>query len=201
MDNGLLIDRERYLVSGIHVGTKALSSDMERFVVRKRPDGIYVMDISKIDERLRKAAKILSKFEPDEVVVTASRIYAGYSARKFAEMIGARPIIGRFVPGTFTNPNIKYYVEPSIVLISDPRAERRAVEEAGKMNIPIVALADTEHTLEYVDWVIPCNNKGRKSVALIYYLLTRQYLLSSGRIASIEEFKYRPEDFEYREEE
>ena len=198
---GLLIDREKYLVSGIHVGTKALSTDIKPFVIRKRPDGIYVIDIAKIDERIRKAAKILSKYEPNEIVVTASRIYAGYSAKKFADVVGARAIIGRFVPGTFTNPNIKYYVEPSIVLISDPRAERRAVEEAGKMNIPIIALADTEHTLEYVDWVIPCNNKGRKSVALLYYLLARQYLLSSNRISKIEDFTYRPEDFEYREEE
>jgi small subunit ribosomal protein S2 len=200
MTNEFLTDQADYLEVGIHIGTKVKTPGMKRFIYKVREDGLYLLDLSTIDSRIKLAARLLSKYEPKEIVVTASRIYAVSAASKFAEIIGARLMTGRVMPGVFTNPNRDDFTEPEIILISDNRNERQAVKEANKTNIPIVALCDTDNWIKFVDLIVPCNNKGRKSLSLIYFLLAREFMKEKGLIKSNEEFKYKVSDFEAKTE-
>jgi len=188
MAENFLIKQETYLEAGIHIGTKLKVVDMNPFIYRVRNDGLYVLDLRKIDERIRMAGKLLAKYEPGEVMVVASRTYSGNAASVFSAVTGIKVFQGRFIPGILTNVARADFVEPKILLICDPRSERQAVTEAGTMGIPIVGLCDSDNITTFVDWVIPCNNKGRRSLALIFYLLAREYLMGKGKIASYDEF-------------
>ncbi|MGC8623536.1 MAG: 30S ribosomal protein S2 [Candidatus Micrarchaeia archaeon] len=200
MEDELLIDQSVYLESGIHIATKTKTPGMKKFIYKVREDGLYLLDLTTIDKRIRVAAKMLAQFDEKEIVVTASRIYAIAAASKFAEVTKTRFIKGRVVPGVFTNPHREDFSEPSVLLISDTRNERQAIREASKTNIPVVALCDTDNWIKYVDVIIPCNNKGRRSLALIYYLLAREFLKEKGTIKSNDEFKYDVSDFEAKTE-
>jgi small subunit ribosomal protein S2 len=192
----LLIPLEQYLAAGIHIGTRIKTRSMADFVYRVRPDGLYVLDVRKTDERIRIAAKMLARYEPHRILVASARQYGQKPARKFAELIGAHAIVGRFVPGTLTNPAYPGYLEPSILMVTDPRADRQAVSEAIEARIPVVALCDTDNITANVDLVIPTNNKGRKALALIYWLLTRQVLRERGEIPPDGELPTPIEEFE-----
>ncbi|WP_338599561.1 30S ribosomal protein S2 [Sulfolobus tengchongensis] len=172
----LLVPVETYLSAGVHIGTHSCTRYMERFVYRVRAEGLYVLDVRKIDERLRVAAKFLARYEPQDVVAVAARPYAYRPVQKFAEVIGGKALVGRIIPGTFTNPHLSTYLEPKVLLVSDPRTDTQAIKEAAKVGIPIVAFADTDAKVDFIDVIIPANNKGRKSLALLYWLLARQVL-------------------------
>ncbi len=101
---------------------------------------------------------------------------------EFGKYTGVRTVIGRFVPGTLTNPSYSGFMEPEVIFISDPRVDRQALKEAVEVGIPIVGLCDTEHLTSFIDLIIPANNKGKKAVALLYYLLTREFLKNKGII-------------------
>jgi len=189
MAENFLIKQETYLEAGIHIGTKLKVVDMNPFIYRVRNDGLYVLDLRKIDERIRMAGKLLAKYEPGEVMVVASRTYSGNAASVFSAVTGIKVFQGRFIPGILTNVARADFVEPKILLICDPRSERQAVTEAGTMGIPIVGLCDSDNITTFIDWVIPCNNKGRRSLALIFYLLAREYMMGRGKIASYDEFQ------------
>ncbi|MCX6770371.1 MAG: 30S ribosomal protein S2 [Candidatus Micrarchaeota archaeon] len=189
MADSFLIKQETYLEVGIHIGTKIKTIDMGQFIYRMRNDGLYVLDLRKIDERIRLAGKILAKYEPSEIMVVASRTYSGNAAAVFSAMTGINVYAGRFIPGILTNVARDDFVEPKLLVICDPKGERQAVVEAGKMGIATVGLCDTDNNTMFIDWAIPCNNKGRRSLALIFYLLTREYLMGKGKIASYDEFQ------------
>src|SRR5271157_2220049 len=200
MEHEYLIDQAEYLEVGVHIGTKTKSPGMKRFIYRIREDGLYLLDLEMIDERVRIAAKMLARYEPNEIVVTASRIYAIAAASKFAEIIKTKFMQGRVIPGIFTNPNRPDYIEPGVLFVSDTRNERQAIREASKTNIPLIALCDTDNWIKFVDLIIPCNNKGRRSLALIYYLLAREFMREKGLIKGNEEFNYKVSDFEAKVE-
>ncbi len=194
---GLLISLEKYLQSGIHIGTKIKTGHMKDFIYKKRRDNIYILDISKIDERIRYALNIITSYPPEEVLVVATRAYAENAAKKMKELVGGIDVIGkRFVPGTLTNPALKNFKEPSIILVCDPRAEKEAIREANMVNIPVVALLDTENLAQGVDFIVPMNNKGRKSLSLFFWLLTREFLVKQGKIESYDKFKVPITSFE-----
>lgn len=172
---------ERYLEAGVHIGTRFITGDMRPYVFKARQNGLYVLDVEKIDRKMEAAVKLLSRYQPQDILVVASRLYASTPAKKFAQAIGCKVMTGRFLPGTLTNPHAKTFVEPKIVLVSDPLADRQAVKEAGEMNIPIIAFCDTNNTTHYVDLVVPLNNKGRKSLAFTFWLLARELLKMKGR--------------------
>ena len=173
---------------------------MKRFIYKVREDGLYLLDLATIDKRIKLAAKMLARYEPKEIVLTASRIYAITAATKFAEITGAKILTGRVMPGILTNPNREDYMEPELMLISDNRNEKQALKEANKTNIPVIALCDTDNWIKFVDLIIPCNNKGRRSLSLIYFLLAREFLKEKGLIKSNEEFNYKISDFEAKAE-
>jgi len=188
MADNFLIKQEAYLEAGIHIGTKLKIVDMNRFIYRVRNDGLYVLDLRKIDERIRMAGTLLAKYEPGEILVVASRTYSGNAASVFASVTGINVFQGRFIPGILTNVSRADFVEPKLLIICDPKSERQAIVEAGTMGIPIVGLCDSDNGTSFIDWVIPCNNKGRRSLALIFYLLAREYQMGRNKIASYDEF-------------
>ncbi len=196
MEENLLVQQNEYLEAGIHIATKTKSPGMKRFIYKMREDGLYFLDLKTTDTRLRIAASMIARYKPEQVVVTASRIYAIPTAEKFASLIGARFIKGRVTPGVFTNPNRQDFMEPALVIVSDSRNERQAVNEASRTNIPLIALCDTDNSTRFVDLVVPANNRGRKSLAFIYYLLAREILKARGAIKSDAEFGYKVGDFE-----
>jgi len=194
-----LVQQEKYLEAGVHIGTKIKTSDMRPFIYKTRQDRLFVLDLKKIDERIRYAAKFIARFNPAETLVVASRAYAANAASVFASLTGCKLIAGRFVPGIFTNPDRSDFTEPKLLIVCDPKGEKQAVREAAEMGIPIIALCDTDNNTKFVDWVVPCNNKGRKSLALILYLLARESIKARGAISSDEEFTTPLEKFEGEE--
>lgn len=195
-----LVPLEKYLESGVHIGSKFKSGDMKRFIYKCRSDGLCVLDITVLNDRILAASKFLSHYEPAKVLIVAGRNYAQKPAKKLAEIIGARAIIGRFVPGTLTNPSNENFIEPEVIFTADPPVDGQAVKEAIKARIPIVSLCDTSNLLKNVDLVVPCNNKGKRALALIYWLIAREVLKQRGIIKSDTEFTATVEDFESKAE-
>ncbi|AFL94793.1 30S ribosomal protein S2 [Thermococcus cleftensis] len=193
-----LVPLDQYLAAGVHIGTQQKTQDMKKFIYRVRQDGLYVLDVRKTDERLRVAGKFLAKFDPENILAVSVRLYGQKPVKKFGDVTGARSIPGRFLPGTMTNPQVKNFFEPDVLIVTDPRADHQAMKEAIEIGIPIVALVDTENFLSYVDVAIPTNNKGRKALALIYWILAREILYNRKEIESREDFKVPVEDFEMR---
>jgi small subunit ribosomal protein S2 len=186
-----LVPVEEYLAAGVHIGTQQKSNEMMRFIYRVRQDGLYILDIRETDARIKAAAKFLSTYAPPKIMIVTSRQYGQYPAKKFAKMIGGVAVVDRFIPGMLTNQNLDIYNEPEVMIITDPIGDRQAVDEAVKCGIPIVALCDTNNMTNYVDLVIPTNNKGRKALSMVYYLLTKEMMRLRGVTISIT-----PEDFE-----
>jgi small subunit ribosomal protein S2 len=193
-----LVPLDQYLAAGVHIGTQQKTQDMRKFIYRVRQDGLYVLDVRKTDERLRVAGKFLARFDPESILAVSVRLYGQKPVKKFGDITGARTIPGRFLPGTMTNPQVKNFIEPDVLVVTDPRADHQAMKEAVEIGIPIVALVDTENFLSYVDLAIPTNNKGRKALALIYWILAREVLYNRKEIESREDFKVPVEDFEMR---
>ena len=195
-EEGLLLPRETLLSAGIHIGTRMKTKDMIQFIYRVRPDSLFVLDIKKTDERVRVASKFLARFEPSKIVVVASRTYSRLPTEKFAELTGAQAMTGRFIPGSFSNPLYADKLEPQVVLVSDPRADYQAVKEASALGLPVVALCSTDNEFEGVDLIIPTNNKGKRALAMIYWLLARQVLRERGDIPPDGDLSSSVDDFE-----
>ena len=186
VNNGdLLVAEDIYLTSGVHIGTQQKSADMKDFIYKVRQDGLYVLDVKKTDERIRAAASFLSRYYPKRILVVSARQYGQKPAREFSKAIGAPAFAGRFVPGTLTNPTNPAFIEPEIIVITDPAA-----------GIPIIAMCDANNETRNVDLVIPTNNKGRRALACIYWLLSRQVLFERGDLKDPEDFNMEIEDFE-----
>jgi small subunit ribosomal protein S2 len=195
-DEELLLPRDVLLSAGIHIGTRMKTKDIDQFIYRVRPDGLFVLDIKKTDERIRIAAKFLSRFDPQKIAVVAARLYARYPAKKFCEITKAIPLIGRFIPGLLSNPLYPDHVEPAVLIVSDPKADVQAVKEAAIMGIPVIALCSTDNDFSGVDLVIPTNNKGRRALAVIYWMLARQFLREKGELAPDKDMDLSIDDFE-----
>jgi len=191
--------KQLYLSCGIHIGTKLLSGDARQFVYRQTNYGLYVIDLTKTDERLNIAAKFLSKYVEggsDKVIVSSVRRYGKEPVKQFCKVLGCRAITERFIPGSLTNPIIEDYIkDASVVVIVDPHADKVILREAQLARIPVVALFDTDDLLDGIDLAIPANNRGKKALGLAFWLLARQILLELGKISSEDDFPYTLEEF------
>ncbi|HID19888.1 MAG TPA: 30S ribosomal protein S2 [Methanophagales archaeon] len=195
-----LIPGPDYLASGVHIGTQQKTGDMKRFIYQARPDGLYLLDIETMDERLRIAARFLANYDPPTILVVSSREYGHHPVSTFAKATGANAIVGRFIPGTLTNPGCEYFTEPSMLVVTDPMTDEQALREGVNAGIPILALCDTNNSTSDTDFIIPTNNKGRKALATVYWLLAREMLREKLRSEGKEEeefiFNYSVDDFE-----
>ncbi|MBL7169662.1 MAG: 30S ribosomal protein S2 [Candidatus Aenigmarchaeota archaeon] len=189
MADEFLIPKEEYLSSGIHIGMKSKTADMKRFIYKIRDDGLSVLNLKLVDERIGIAVKFLAKNK--KIIVVGRKTNAQKGVKRFAEVTGADYVVGRFMPGTLTNPNYSRFIEPDVVLLTDPLSDRQALKEAVDSRIPVVALCGTFNETKNIDLVIPCNNKGRKSLGLIFWLLARELMRSRGE----KEFKHKVEEF------
>jgi len=192
----LLLPRDTLLSAGIHIGTRMKTLDMEPFIYRVRPDGLFVLDVKKTDDRIRVTAKFLSRYEHAKIAVAATRLYAQEPIKMFCKLTGATPLIGRFIPGQLSNPQYPGRIDPEVIVVSDPRADAQAVKEASKVGIPIVALCSTDNEFSGVDLVIPTNNKGRRALAVIFWLLARQLLRERGELGADKDPPFSIDDFE-----
>ncbi len=196
IEGELLVEEDVYLTSGVHIGTQQKSADMKDFIYKVRQDGLYVLDVKKTDDRIRAAAHFLAGFNAQRIMVASARQYGQRPAREFCKAIGAPAFAGRFVPGTLTNPSNKNFIEPDVLVVTDPAADKQALAEALNLGIPIVALCDANNETRNVDLVVPTNNKGRRALACVYWLLTREVLVTRGDIKDPADFKMEIEDFE-----
>lgn len=194
--DALLVPEETYLTSGVHIGTQQKSADMKHFIFKVRNDGLYVLDIKKTDERIKAAAQFIARYDPKDVLVVSVRQYGQKPVKVFSKATGCRELAGRFVPGSMTNPTLGHFHEPSILLVTDPAADQQALKEGLNIGIPIVGLCDANNETKNVDLVIPANNKGRRSLAIVYWLLSREILKLRGTIKEDSEFTQTIEDFE-----
>lgn len=197
-DEELLLPQDTLLSAGIHIGTRMKTQDMNQFIYRVRPDGLYVLDIKKTDERIRVVAKFLARFDPAKVVAVAARLYGRDPVKMFCDVTGATSILGRFIPGMLSNPIYPKRIEPGVIVVSDPKADAQAVKEASIMGIPVIALCSTDNEFRDVDFVIPTNNKGRRALAIIYWLLARQIMRERGEIPADGDISLSIDDFEVK---
>ncbi|MCX6774014.1 MAG: 30S ribosomal protein S2 [Candidatus Micrarchaeota archaeon] len=189
-NNSLLVSNEDYLESGIHIGTKIRTGDAKVFVYKKRKDGIYIIDVEKIDLGIRKALEIIKGYETKDILVVATRMYTSNAAHKLKSLFPDINVIEkRFIPGTLTNIKSTHFTEPKISIVTDPRAEKEAIKESNSMRIPVIGLVDTDNVLEGIDNPIPMNNKGRKSLALLFWLISREISMKEGKIKAYNDFK------------
>ena len=176
----LLVDRETYETNAVHIGTQQKSADMAQFIQEVRSDGLYLIDVEITDNRIRSISQFLNRYNPANIMVVSARQYGQRPARMFAEAVGAHSAIGRFIPGSLTNPALRSYIEPDILFVTDPANDQQALREAVATGLPIVGIVDANNHLRNVDIALPANNKGRRSLALIYWLLAREVLKVRG---------------------
>ena len=176
----LLLPFETYEENAVNIGTQQKSADMARFIDTVRDDGLYLLDVNMTDSRIRTTAEFLNKYDAPRIMVVSARQYGQRPARLFAEAIGANAAVGRFIPGSLTNPALRSYVEPDVLFVTDPAADQQALKEAVNSGLPVVGIVDANNNLRNVDIAVPANNKGRRSLALVYWLLAREVLKVRG---------------------
>ena len=182
--------KKKILSTGIRVGTEVKTKFMTPYITQANPEGLYLLDLDITLDRIQTAARFIKKFDIKKVIVYSGRSYATTPIEKFCELTGAEKMLGRFMPGTLTNPALSYFLEPHLIIVSDPQVDAQAVNEATNAGVPIIGIANTDNVTSELDLVIPANNRGRKSLATIYWLLAREILQDS------ETMKYEIEDFE-----
>jgi len=195
-EKNILATEETYMTAGAHIGTRQKTSDMKEFIYKVRNDGLYIIDVNKTDERILAAAKFIASYDLKQVLAVSVRQYGERPIQKLSEHTGISVLPGRFRPGILTNPNAKGYVEPELLIATDPLADIQALREARNTGIPVVALCDTNNETKHIDLVIPTNNKGRRALALVYWLLSKAILKEKGKIENYDDFNIELEEFE-----
>ena len=192
----LLIDEDTFLTCGVHIGTKQKSKDMEPYVYKVRDDGLRILNVNLTSEKITEASNFLKDYEPKDVLVVSARQYGWKPAKKFADACGFTCIAGRFTPGRLTNPEMRFFIEPKLIVLTDPAADAQAFREAVNISIPVIAMCDSNNLTTGIDIVVPGNNKGRRSLALIYWLMAREILRIKGELPADGELEETIDDFE-----
>ena len=194
-DEKFLVPQDVYLKSGIHIGTKFRTKYMDQFIYKTRPDGLSVLNLQKIDERIGIAANMLAQYKPEDIMIVSRRENGWKAVKKFGKLTGAKVFAGRYPPGILTNTALENFMEVKIILVADSWPDRNAIKDAITIGIPVIALCDTNNQTNNIDLVVPCNNKGKKSLGVIFYILTREYMKKRGMIKDDKELKATMDDF------
>ena len=186
---------DKYLKVGVHIGTKFRNKYMAPFIYKIRPDGLSVMNIQQIDERIKLAAKFLSEYDSKDVLIVCRRENGWNAVRMFAKITGVKCITGRYPPGIMTNSDLEDFIEPKVLMVVDPWPDKNAVTDGLKAGLPVIALCDTNNECNNIDLVVPCNNKGRKSLGMIFWVLANEFLKAKGALKDNQEIKESPDEF------
>ncbi|MBI2151631.1 30S ribosomal protein S2 [Candidatus Woesearchaeota archaeon] len=191
----LLIDSNEYLKSGIHIGTKFKTKYMSNFIYKTRPDGLSVLNLKKIDERIKLAINMVCQYNAEDILIVSRRENGWKALKKLHQLTGIKVFTARYPPGILTNPQLETFIEPKLIMVCDPFTDKNAVEDANRTGVPVIALCDTNNQPNNIDLVVPCNNKGKKSVGLVFYLMARDFMKNKGLLAGNEEMPAKMEEF------
>jgi len=195
-------DVKLMLTAGVHIGSKFCDPNMERYTFKRKHDGIYILNLGKTWEKLLLAARAIVCIEnPADVVVISGRTWGQRAVFKYAQYTGAQYIAGRYTPGTFTNQIQKKFLEPRLLIVTDPVSDHQPIKESSFVNVPVIAFAGSDAPLSHVDIAIPCNNKSKQSIALLYWLLAREVLRLRSAISRADAWPVAVELFVYRDPE
>lgn len=191
----LMVPTKIYLKAGIHIGTKFKTKHMEKFIYKIRPDGLCVLNLEKVDERIKLMSQFLTQYNPEDILIISKRENGWTALQMVQEMTGIRVFPGRYPPGILTNPNLSNFIEAKVIVVTDAWPDRNAINDALHIGIPVVALCDTNNQTNNIDLVVPCNNKGKKSLGLLFYIFAREYMLAHNMIKDEKEMKFDVEKF------
>ncbi|NAZ26408.1 MAG: 30S ribosomal protein S2 [Nanoarchaeota archaeon] len=194
-ENIWLVSLEEYIKAGVHIGTKIKNKQTKKFIARIRSDGLAIIDVMKLDERLRLSAKLLSKYEPYQILAVGRRETARKPLQMLNKYTGINVYPKRYPPGLLTNPALDIFKDVDIVIITDPILDRNALLDAYRTGKITIAFVDTNNSLSYIDIAIPANNRGAKSLALLYYIIAREYLRNRGLLSKKGELPISYEEF------
>jgi len=194
-EESFLVPLEEYLKVGLHIGTKFKTKDMAPFIYKVRPDGLSVLNVQEIDKRIKLAANFLSQYQPEDILVVCRRENGWKAVNIFSNLTGIKSFTGRYPPGVLTNPALDNFIETKLILVVDPWPDKNAIGDAAKLGIPVIALCDTNNDCKNIDLVVPCNNKGKKSLGLLFWILAKEYLIAHKKIKNETEMSQSIEDF------
>ena len=180
----------KLLASQVHLGAEKITNNMKPFVEGKNSMGGYIFKVDEILRRIKLAARVIASI-PNlaEVIVVCAKDHGQRAVYKFGQHTGcSASSSARWIPGTLTNQLTKKFQEPRLLVVADPKNDKQAVVEASYVNIPCIALCNTDAPLEYVDLVIPCNNRAPKAIATVFWFLAREVLILKGKLSQDKEW-------------
>ena len=180
-------DIKLLLVAGCHFGGKKITKQMKKYVYTVRSDGIAIFDVKKMYEKIQVAARMIASVDPDSVISVSGKPAGQRAVYKFGHFTKTQTVTGRWSPGMLTNQTTKKFVEPRLLIVTDPRTDYNAILESSYVNVPVIAICNTDNNLKYVDCAIPCNNRSNRAIDMIWYLLTKAVLEVKNQMDDFEQ--------------
>ncbi len=188
-----LVPLTDYIACGVHLGTKVITPDLRKFVYKRRADGLAVLNTNLIDDKIREAVKFFNEFAAEDIFIAGKREASWPAIEKFSEVTGIRAFMKKYPSGIITNLRLETFFEPKLALICDPWVDKNALNDSNIVGIPVLGICDTNNYGKGMNHIIVGNNKSRKSVGLILFILAREYLKANGKADVAKKLKM--EDF------